>query len=900
MTPRRKVLMSLLALVAALGIGGGWHLLRQGEAEPASRRTAIEPSALGGSTPREKAWLEGGIETPDQSAEVHREAAERAEHQPVADMGRWVARGRALRADESPFGGARILCTILGAQGVPGAIQSEAEVVADDQGAFEWMLPAAPGRDGRIKLSSPTKDYYAFAPERTIAANSEAPIDLELRLWALDVVVRGVVKNASGEVLAAARVRAPGTTVETSVDGSYELTTTADLGEITVDVSARHHANQRQVTRATGPGATIQLDFVLGAALRIGGRVVDEAGMPVEGASVATFYTLRNPVLSDAEGHYEADGLDPKRERHTLFARKEGYCATEVTVVARGAMNLTQELVLKRGTRIEGHLVDEADQPIANVALYIGFSRADYNLLDARTDAEGRFVFPAVNAGAQTLVAEHLKYAPLRISLDVATDQRILPVRLTMKRGHFAAGVVRDEAGVARAGVRVWGKLGDTYLQAETTTDERGRFRIEGLPREGASLAIDGVGLVSLRHSLPEVDRDDLEIVVQRAGRIAGRVVDGVTGEGLNDFVVRFVRPTLAAGEKSGGGYSATWAREGRRFLQTNGEWHSGGETLAPGTFLGLEVRAEGYGVARVPRVLIEVDPVTDQLIIRMQPPARIHGVVRDSNGALIRDVEVAWRPDGDAAKFRQDEPHEFGVVRSDEHGAFVIAGVPPGSAVLLIAPPGRPTFADGPFEVEAGSTQERAIVLPRGERLTGEIYDHAGRPVVGASLRIVIATEPNGRFLEETTSDDAGAFAFENVAPGRYNLSQVLTRGSLEVQRLTQSIEIENGVPKHVVLRAAGAARLRGKVHMDRELPEILTLSLLSQEATEGESEVALRYGTFAEQGAFAFEGLRPGSYILFGFFQSGESWWQGAQKVEVAEGESAPVDFELRRTPQ
>lgn len=882
----------LALLVLALLAAGAWLGLRGQDERPSERRALDRPTAL------ERGNAPEPLVAPPSATEVARRDAASAEESAAAQSAaKWIVRGHAQSADQKALEGVLVELSLHVGDPDRSAALQRLEVASDGEGAFAWELDAFPRGATTLRFHAQKDGWFAYVGEREVSATA-ALAPLVVKLYPLDVIVRGLVRNESGAPLAGAEVRAQGDRVEANRDGRYELRTSSALRELWIDASAPRHASAREIVKASGPGASIELDFTLATAFQIRGRVLDEAGQPVAGARVTTFFTLSHAVESDADGRYELDRLDPKRESHALFARKDGYVEGRAEVKPKGTAAIEQDLVLKRGTCVEGVVVDEQERPVEGAALYIGFSPAAYNRLDARSDEHGKFVFPAVAAGSQTIVAQHARFAPLRLVFELAAGTERYELRLALKRAHFAGGVVRDDAGRAVADLRVAGQVGGEYIDARTTTDAAGRFRIDGLPAERVSLEFYSRGIVRKEVPLLVLDREDQEFSVQRAGKVAGRVVDAQTGLGLDDFTIRFVSPTLSDGEPTAGGYSATWAREGKRFTRTDGNWDSGDESLAPGGFLGIEARAPGRALARVSRVVVEAEPARDAVMLRLGAGGMIRGRVLAADGTPADDVKLTWRfAASEPGLYYHEEPHEYGVVFSDAEGRFALSDVPPGASVLSVAAPKRPPFDDGPFEVAAGATVEREIRLGAGFALRGRVQDAAGRAVAGALVRVTALASAGTRFAEECRTDAQGAFHFEELGAGRYDVAWIEQRQRVEAVRVTRRIDLQPNAPVDVLLKPEGTAVLHGSLRCAVDLPPVVAVSVLYAGSENQSDERPQHFGALAEKGQFTIEGLRPGPYVLNAFFQRGNEIWQGAKRLELGPGESSGIELEMQR---
>ncbi|MBK9385809.1 MAG: carboxypeptidase regulatory-like domain-containing protein [Planctomycetes bacterium] len=882
----------LALLVLSLLAGGAWLTLRGEDSRPSDTRQLDRASAL------EVTRTAEPLQAPPSSTDVaRRDAASVEGRAAVPSAAVWIARGRAQSADGRALEGALVELSLHAGDPERSAALERLELASDAEGAFAWELEALPRGATTLRFHARKDGWFAYVGEREVSA-SESLAPLVVKLYPLDVIVRGVVRSESGEPLAGAELRAQGDRVEANRDGRYELRTSSALRELWIDASAPRHASAREIVKPSSPGASIELDFTLATAFQIRGRVRDEAGQPVAGARVTTFFTMSHAVESDAEGGFELDRLDPKRESHALFARKDGYVEGRAEVKPRGTAVVAQDLVLKRGTRVEGVVVDEQGRPVEGAALYIGFSPSAYNRLDARSDGHGNFLFPAVDVGSQTIVAQHARFAPLRQVFELGAGPAIHPLKLVLQRAHFAGGVVRDEAGQPVAELRVAGQVAGEYIEARTSTDAAGRFRIEGLPTEGLSLEFYGSGIVRNVVPLLALDREDLEFVVQRAGKVAGRVVDAQTGQGLDDFAIRFVSPTLEQEERAAFGYSATWAREGKRFTRTDGYWDSGDETLPPGGYLGIEARAPGRALARAARVAVEAAPARDAVVLRLGVGGAIRGRVLAADGTPAAGVKLTWRAAGaEPGLYYHDEPHEYGVVFSDADGRFALSDVPPGASLLCVAAAKRPPFDDGPFEVAAGATVEREIRMAEALALRGRVQDAAGRAVASALVRVTALASAGTRFAEEGRSDAQGEFLFNELGAGRYDVAWIDKRERVEAARVTRRIELSPNTPAEVLLKPEGTAVLHGSLRCAADLPALVSVNVLYAGSELQGREAPRRFGALAEKGQFTIEGLLPGAYVLNAYFQRGNELWQGAKRIELGPGETSGIELEMQR---
>src|SRR5690606_23701924 len=92
-------------------------------------------------------------------------------------------------------------------------------------------------------------------------------------------------------------------------------------------------------------------DLVLRSDYAVEGRVIDEQGNPIAGATVCTYPRERNQTSTDEEGRFRLGRLDPRKERTRVSALMENYVTASVHVGPEAAANPV-EIELDRGSRV--------------------------------------------------------------------------------------------------------------------------------------------------------------------------------------------------------------------------------------------------------------------------------------------------------------------------------------------------------------------------------------------------------------------------------------------------------------------------------------------------------------------------------------------------------------------
>src|SRR5262249_54184422 len=116
-------------------------------------------------------------------------------------------------------------------------------------------------------------------------------------------------------------------------------------------------------------------------------------------------------------------------------------------------------------------------------------------------------------------------------------------LEIELPPAHFLGGVVRDRSGAPLPWAFV--SLDDPWTAEHelqgfwTLADGQGRFRFDGLPAVRMLVAAQVEGCAPLEREVTELDRDDLELCLDRSARLAGRVCSEADGSPVASFDVR-------------------------------------------------------------------------------------------------------------------------------------------------------------------------------------------------------------------------------------------------------------------------------------------------------------------------------------------------------------------------
>ena len=561
---------------------------------------------------------------------------------------------------------------------------------------------------------------------------------------------------------------------------------------------------------AAGRAETRDVPLVRGAGLT--GRVVDETGVPVEGAAVQVtrggesgmrdfmrrMRSRGDAVRSDRNGVFAAERLTPGRGqrldvRHEAHENRSlGGIDLEPGVTTKGV-----RVVLRRGLELAGIVVDQEERPLAGVEVEL---RQSFTFRSRRgamavampdsfpqqeTGPDGRFVFQGLKEGDYTLTASLPGYAratvdPAKVSEDDDTES----FELVLHPGATISGFLHDSSGSGAPGWYVnaspegqgRGGFGPGGLRTEEPSGPDGSFLIEGLT-EGAAYDLQPMSSAGLGTRRPGVvaPAADVEITVKGIGQIAGRVAEAESGTPVPDFEVSYspdaqggMRFMFRAGPGGRGPY------EPRAFHADDGVFVL--EDVPAGRWT-VEVSAEGFQRGTASGVVVEEGGRVEGVDIALSKGGTIIGQVLESqSGRPVLDATVqAELSGGGQGRMPRVMGGGDNEAMTDAEGAYEITGLAPGTWSVSAS---HPEWSESTVTVELEDAPATAdLRLGRGGAIGGVVVA-GGRPVGGAEVGLDEAGEAGFRGFgggQNSLTGDDGRFRFERLAPGRYTLSATL-----------------------------------------------------------------------------------------------------------------------------
>ena len=619
--------------------------------------------------------------------------------------------------------GGSVAGVVLDASGKPaaGVVVTAEDLAAktDAQGNFK-MAGVSPGTHRLQALWK--EDYAARLDSVRVKKGEETPASLKLRLGS--AIAGTVIEEGTRKPLPGARVSAYASTgfggfarrraertARTDQRGRFKLSglsparyavAAASEGYLTAQIAGVNASGQ------TGPPANLALR----KAASIAGKVTDEKGQPVAGASVRITREMSmrrmlrgavsNPaslmggpgVSTAADGSFRMRGLEPEKNL-SLEASRTGYATARKPGVTLRAGDAIKDvaLVVRRGLEARGKVVDGQQQPVAGAEIravhredgMAGGARVQMRMMglerdkpDAYSGKDGAFALKGLEEGQYTLAVVKEGFARKTVpSVEVkAAGENVWPL-VTLTAGAPIGGLVKDSAGGPISGAQIFAiDMGSGGRPQNSTSDADGKFRLEGFTADRPiMLNVSAQGYATQQKNVTP-PAADVAVVLKTAGTVRGRVEDADTKKPITDFTVG------RTGPRGGGPMQIMIGRGGgdQVFQSDDGSFEL--TEIPPGKWT-VRGSAAGYRSAEASGIEIGEGETKEGVLLQLKRGGGLAGRVLDPRGSAVANASVTWHPSESeggamgAAMGRMMGGGAGGSTTSDADGRFQFDGLP-------------------------------------------------------------------------------------------------------------------------------------------------------------------------------------------------------------------------------
>lgn len=356
--------------------------------------------------------------------------------------------------------------------------------------------------------------------------------------------------------------------------------------------------------------------------------------------------------------------------------------------------------------------------------------------------ATGRFVWKDLDPGDWRAAVAAPGYQvfnvdDLQITAGKATREFVMP----LFRGFAVRGRVYElstGAGIVEAGIgfRRGGPQGHRRSGAYAKSSDDGSFILDGVPGGDIILTV-GARDHAYRELAIVVDEKTppQEIALSAGGTIAGMVTTTAGVPVKGSVWLDGPGPTYSGGTNDAGQFSYSHMPPGRYGVTADTSAGSGRQEF-----------------------VLQQDEIKDGITLIVGAGRSVRGTIRGLRLEQLQDAQIMLRTEsGDA----------FARTKPDERGAYVVKGVPPGPATLMVYAPDR--HLDKSVVVPTDQDLTLDVAFPPGARLSGRVTQ-GGKPVPNKMIWMRAEREKSGT-LYNTASSAEGDYEIEGVPPGEYFL---------------------------------------------------------------------------------------------------------------------------------
>jgi hypothetical protein len=519
----------------------------------------------------------------------------------------------------------------------------------------------------------------------------------------------------------------------------------------------------------------------------IGGKVVDDAGVPIAGAGVVI--TMRNPTPAD--GNYAHERLDISYEdaktgddgTWTYAGAPAEFDAVELAAwdyhhasgefyqfkkfSAAQARDGSISLMIPRGVPIEGVVTGADDKPVAGASVNYGGDMASNKMPLQKTDSEGKFEYAAKPGERVVLTVKAKDYAPELVSFTMEQEKKEVSIPLSASKPMFGRIVGPDEEPIPNAWVYPDTWRGFRSLETRIRADKDGKFNWKDAPLDEVQCDVDATSEGYVRETVKLTASDD-EIVVRlrKALHVTGTVVDEETGQPIDVFRV-------VPGIEWGSGRPVTWERQRSQNKSRGGKIDYFETWARPG--YAVRIEADGYMPEEQRGIKIEDGEVSFDFKLKKAP--NITATVSKPDGTPAAKAKGYLVLPGQNLTINSGtEVNNWSSAEAVADADGKIQFPPQNEAYKIVI-----VCEDGFAQLDQAKLDESNVITLQGWGKIEGTLTMDDKPAADEKINVqpqspqinLNNNEPRIDHQYYTNTDADGKFAFDHVVPGDYAVSR-------------------------------------------------------------------------------------------------------------------------------
>ncbi|HZN66201.1 MAG TPA: carboxypeptidase regulatory-like domain-containing protein [Tepidisphaeraceae bacterium] len=578
-----------------------------------------------------------------------------------------------------------------------------------------------------------------------------------------------------------------------------------------------------------GGASTIPNEYTLAMepGTTLSGRVLDDTGKPVEGATVMLHIRSKNrdavqsydvvytPITTDKDGRwsyhtapaaFEAVNIGTYHLKYAIGAFYPMNAFEPHSALRDGSATVR----LPRGVPVEGVVLGAEGKPVKGAAVGVGRDRVASNVTpEFNTDEQGKFSF-AAQPGEQCVITVKAKgHAPelQEFLADRDVDgAKAKQVTFRLQPAKTLRGRVVDAQGkpVPKATVYTDTWRGKRTLNHRLETDAEGRFTWDGAPADAVQCDIFKMGYADLRqHALTASDKE-VTVTLRKPLKVRGTVVDAETGKPLEKF-------SVIQGLSFSDSQPVHWQRREGQEKPTGKDGKFEYEQSYP--YPGYAVRVEADGYLPAESRVFRMDEGEVALELKLRKGQGITGVVRGADGKPAAGAKVVVATPSNTAYIHNGKDindQGCATATADNEGRY---SLPPQVGPHMLVFIHENGYAELPGEQAAKSAD---VTLAQWGRVEGRVTVGT-KPAADSELSLYHVElgrydpkAPRIHHQVDARSDGEGKFVFERVRPGEANVNRTIRMpmgngGWMNPATHSARVKIEPGKTIQVVLGGTG-----------------------------------------------------------------------------------------------